>query len=109
MPCCFSNSSFGVWAFSLCGSAPKYRIPISGIQPLSELFGINLGKIFARFETGLVDTYLLSNRHSQDGSCELRNKSFVSRSVKLSELTWRAGSCFHVVKAINGDDFNESN
>ena len=32
----FPNCDFGVWDFSLCGYAPKYRIHISGIQPLSE-------------------------------------------------------------------------
>ena len=38
----FRTIGFGVWAFSLRGSAPQYRIPISATQPLSERIRINL-------------------------------------------------------------------
>ena len=45
----FFNCDLGVRVFSLCGSALKYRIPISGILPLSErIRSIRANRLLAR-------------------------------------------------------------
>ena len=41
----FPNCDFGVWAFSLYRPGPKYRIPFREIQPVSELFRIDLDRL----------------------------------------------------------------